>query len=149
MSDTPFVTEDGQTVNYKEYLRTQTWERKRQEAFVAYDGECLLCAKPLVFCGIWNVHHKHYRNIGHEPIRDLVLLCYGCHKAYHDGLDIRRGRKPDKRRHKNRRKQKPTSKPDRSRSEKLERIAKGIAVSSMPSTGPFQSPPAVPRCRRE
>ena len=90
MRDTPFVTEDGQTVNYQEYLHTQTWERKRQEAFIAYEGECLMCAKALVFCGIWNVHHKHYRNIGHEPIRDLVLLCYGCHKAYHDGLDLRR-----------------------------------------------------------
>jgi hypothetical protein len=28
-----------------------------------------------------HVHHLHYRNLGHERVRDVTALCHGCHEA--------------------------------------------------------------------
>jgi HNH endonuclease len=30
------------------------------------------------------VHHRHYRNLGNEPLDDLVVLCGFCHQALHN-----------------------------------------------------------------
>ena len=37
-------------------------------------------------CGTANnldVHHIHYKNLGHENLEDLSLLCRTCHTNYH------------------------------------------------------------------
>lgn len=33
-----------------------------------------------------NVHHKTYKNLGHEQDADVILLCYRCHMKEH-GLE--------------------------------------------------------------
>nr|WP_294560394.1 HNH endonuclease signature motif containing protein [uncultured Rhodopila sp.] len=151
MSET-FVTEDGETVTYHEYLQTETWQRKRQGAYLAYEGRCGMCGRLLRFEGKWAAHHKHYRNIGSEPLDDLVLLCYRCHKAYHKGLKLLEGNR-SKVKHQGRedakavRRGKTRRLDSYRRAQKLDRIARGMV--QVDSTGPFQSPPSTPRCRRE
>ena len=63
---------------YKSYLNTEHWFRKRR-AFLRRFPECFVC-NDTENC---QVHHKTYINIGREPDRDLVTLCWGCHFLLH------------------------------------------------------------------
>lgn len=64
----------------KRYYQAREWfaicERVKER-----DGfRCVLCNsdKNLV------VHHRTYKNFGNENLEDLVTLCLGCHKIFHD-----------------------------------------------------------------
>ena len=64
---------------YREYLKTDDWQRKR---YVVLKRDNWICQK----CGAKanQVHHKKYaRNIGKEPIKWLVSLCTPCHNKIH------------------------------------------------------------------
>jgi len=65
---------------YLEYLKSETWRKKRQQVIELYQT-CVLCngvGQP------FHVHHRKYTNLGKEDIhKDLTLLCNKCHKNYH------------------------------------------------------------------
>ena len=41
--------------------------------------KCRKCGKPGYI-----VHHKTYKRVGHEWMRDLITLCPACHKGVHE-----------------------------------------------------------------
>ena len=65
---------------YQEYLHSAAWHEKRLLKLREAGFRCQLCnsASPL------QVHHRHYRDIGHENTRDLIVLCSRCHQHFHD-----------------------------------------------------------------
>ena len=64
---------------YKQYLKTEVWQRKRRAALKAADYRCERCGCPTNL----DVHHVSYSNLGHEPMSDLVVLCRACHSSVH------------------------------------------------------------------
>ena len=76
------------SAEYERYMRSEAWERKRSERLELDGNRCVMCGRPngLQKDGatpILQVHHIHYRNLGHEPMEDLVSLCPTCHKRIH------------------------------------------------------------------
>lgn len=71
-------------MEYKEYLKTDIWDKKRK-ARLKIDGHCCqMCGSR--YC--LEVHHLTYRNKGHENIwKDLVTLCAGCHEKVHQMMN--------------------------------------------------------------
>lgn len=65
------------TKAYKDYLRSDRWQVKRQQVFAYYGKRCYACRKQ---AKILHVHHMSYTNLGNEPIQDLIPLCVACHK---------------------------------------------------------------------
>jgi len=67
-------------INYREYIPSPKWKRKRKKAFKHYGRVCSVCGVTGVTL---YVHHKTYRNLGHEPMDDLQILCVHCHENAH------------------------------------------------------------------
>lgn len=63
--------------NYPKYLQSAEWRKKRKRVLAAAKGRC--------FCGMraTEVHHKHYKSVGQEKLRDLRAVCSRCHKMLH------------------------------------------------------------------
>jgi hypothetical protein len=69
-------------VNYEDYLQTEHWQTMRRLALEASDGACALCDSAADL----EVHHRTYARLGHERLRDLVVLCAECHGRHHGKL---------------------------------------------------------------
>ena len=65
--------------NYQEYLKSDTWQRKRKAVLKRDNYLCKHCQKKKA----QDVHHKTYDNVGREPLSDLVSLCRECHEKQH------------------------------------------------------------------
>ena len=65
---------------YREYLKTEEWQRKRYVVLKRDNWTCQHCGVPAT-----QVHHLKYAkyNIGKEPIKWLVSLCKRCHEKQH------------------------------------------------------------------
>jgi hypothetical protein len=63
---------------YKEYLKSDTWQRLRSERLKIDGYKCQRCGRPMDL----QVHHLYYPiELGTEdPYRDLITLCDGCHE---------------------------------------------------------------------
>lgn len=78
---------------YRNYLKSDAWKRKRQEALSHYGNECQVGRRArnegfYPNCkGALHVHHKHYRNLGNERMEDLTVLCRKHHKRKHTVKD--------------------------------------------------------------
>ena len=74
-----------------EYLKTTHWANLREKKIAKAKGRCQKCGDPYRLC----VHHLTYENVGHEPLIDLVVLCYRCHAVTHgfikEGLYSQKG----------------------------------------------------------
>ena len=68
-------------VQYREYIPSKKWKRKRKKAFEHYGRVCAICGATDVML---YVHHRTYRNLGHEPMEDLQILCLHCHEDQHE-----------------------------------------------------------------
>lgn len=67
-------------MDYRKYLHSAAWERKRLAVLKRCRGMCERCGKwPVV-----NVHHLSYANVGNEPIGDLIGVCTRCHLELHE-----------------------------------------------------------------
>lgn len=64
---------------YHAYLLSKKWRTKRKKLIRLKGGKCEKrdSAKSL------HVHHLHYKNIFHEKMEDLQLLCKKCHYKIH------------------------------------------------------------------
>lgn len=67
-------------VCYRDYIPSRAWKQKRKKAFKHYGRICAVCGAT---GGPLYVHHKTYRNLGHEPMEDLQILCLHCHEDQH------------------------------------------------------------------
>ena len=72
---------------YYEYLNTEHWKNIKQIMYKKYRYECCVCGSHF---GV-SIHHKTYKNVGNEPLEDLVYMCRSCHKLYHDNDSIFNG----------------------------------------------------------
>lgn len=70
---------DMRTMPYKEYLQTDHWKEKREEALFAAKYECLICCSKKRL----EVHHRTYERRGCELLSDLAVLCHDCHTHFH------------------------------------------------------------------
>ena len=72
-------------LNYKNYIESEEWKKKSRE-FILEDPECEKCGSGFNL----TCHHKNYRNLGSETRRDIKILCWNCHKKYHqvDGVRV-------------------------------------------------------------
>jgi 5-methylcytosine-specific restriction endonuclease McrA len=62
---------------YINYIKSERWQKKRQEVFAYYGKRCYACHKtPKVL----HVHHLNYARLGRETMADLIPLCVPCHK---------------------------------------------------------------------
>ena len=64
---------DNNNGTYEAYLNSPAWRVKRNKVMSRDGGQCICGAEAT------EVHHKTYKNIGKEPLSDLVALCEGCH----------------------------------------------------------------------
>lgn len=63
---------------YKQYLKTDWWKARRYSKVISI-GMCEVCSSDKHLL----VHHLTYKNIGHEPDKDLAVLCKYCHTRLH------------------------------------------------------------------
>lgn len=68
-------------MSYKAYLLTDHWKdvRKRYWKSKLHNHTCYACGSKQNL----QVHHKTYKRIGQEYLRDLCLLCGDCHRQAH------------------------------------------------------------------
>ena len=68
------------TRQYREYLKSDDWKRKRYVVLKRDNWTCQKCGAKAT-----QVHHLKYAKyqIGKEPIKWLVSLCKPCHKKQH------------------------------------------------------------------
>lgn len=65
--------------NYQDYLASAHWRDLRKRYFASQlSKRCHVCGRPGV-----DLHHKTYRNLGHEYLWDLVPLCREHHREVH------------------------------------------------------------------
>jgi len=64
---------------YRDYLLSAAWQAKRESALNNAGHKCQLCAGTKRL----QVHHNSYKNLGDEPLRDLIVLCNMCHGRFH------------------------------------------------------------------
>ena len=67
-------------IEYRHYLQGEHWKEVRQQALRNADYHCSLCG---AVRGL-QVHHNTYKNLGHENMSDLVVLCRDCHAKFHN-----------------------------------------------------------------
>lgn len=65
--------------SYKSYLRSDKWNRKREELFKKRGRVCEVCGSDHNI----HVHHLTYKRIFRERLTDLKVLCGKCHKLEH------------------------------------------------------------------
>ena len=73
---------NGLCMDYRSYIESSEWAAVRHIALGLADFRCRLCnsARSL------EVHHRTYERLGHEDQSDLTVLCYHCHRNFHDML---------------------------------------------------------------
>lgn len=71
---------------YRAHIASPEWDAIRKAALKRSGYSCALCGRGIAELrrkGLHlEVHHKHYRNLGHEQPEDLTVLCAGrggCH----------------------------------------------------------------------
>ncbi len=72
-------------MNYKKYLKSREWSKKRRQTTRWHRKKCLVCGDPKV-----DIHHQTYRRLGRENHKtDLVPLCRKHHFAIHALAKVR------------------------------------------------------------
>lgn len=71
---------------YYEYMKSIAWAQKRYEALKRAGHKCQLCGDGYA---ILQVHHNSYKNMGNEPLEDLVVLCTDCHEMFHRNRKVK------------------------------------------------------------
>lgn len=79
-----------QTEFYKQYMKSDKWETKKQER-IAIDKGCCMCGRTLEQIKSIQVHHVTYKNLGNENVlTDICTLCGSCHKKIHNFYNRKR-----------------------------------------------------------
>lgn len=67
-------------MNYREYINSPHWKKKRAEFIESVGGRCERCGSTKQL----QVHHKHYRTLKRESKEDVEVLCKECHELEHE-----------------------------------------------------------------
>lgn len=79
---------------YEEHLQSDKWKAIRKTKAEEQHYTCESCGK-VVLVG-FHIHHKTYKNLGNEPLSDLMFLCEDCHKQIHIELNAKKNAKKKK-----------------------------------------------------
>ncbi len=67
---------------YREYIDSPEWQEVRKRFWNSkLPKECYICGRS---DRSRDLHHKTYKNLGNECLRDLVPVCRECHYSIHD-----------------------------------------------------------------
>lgn len=79
------IEQRGATITragYREYIQSPEWRKKRDEYWDSgLPNECYCCGTPR-HSGM-HLHHRTYKRLGNEYLRDLVPVCQTCHEEIH------------------------------------------------------------------
>ncbi len=67
---------------YKQHLQSDYWKQLRTTVLTLHNNTCQCCKNQFRTYAL-HLHHKHYKTLGNESIKDVVLLCQDCHKIAH------------------------------------------------------------------
>jgi 5-methylcytosine-specific restriction endonuclease McrA len=67
-------------IDYQAYLRSANWKAIRERSLRRANHKCELCGSNASL----QVHHKTYKRLGRERMKDLQVLCDGCHRNTHE-----------------------------------------------------------------
>lgn len=73
--------------SYSSYLQSSKWKNTKKKLF---KSKLVKRVDSIAVCSVCessnklNVHHRTYKNLGNEKMRDLVVLCELCHEKAHD-----------------------------------------------------------------
>ena len=79
LSQSVAVAQTFDGLSYRDYLKTEHWQKTRQIALKLGKHECKVCCSKKHL----DVHHRTYERKGCERQEDLVVLCRSCHKIFH------------------------------------------------------------------
>jgi 5-methylcytosine-specific restriction endonuclease McrA len=66
---------------YREYIHSEMWQKVRRRFWASrLPKSCYVCGRE---DGPKDLHHRTYKNLGNENLRDLVPLCRRCHDEVH------------------------------------------------------------------
>jgi len=67
-------------VVYVEYIKSKEWTKFANKKKRLVKGRCQACfsTQRMLTC-----HHINYDSLGHESLRDVLALCWSCHKDLH------------------------------------------------------------------
>lgn len=65
--------------SYREYLKSDHWQKLRADALERYEHRCIRCGSTERL----QVHHREYRGPGRERPEDLEVVCRSCHAERH------------------------------------------------------------------
>ena len=68
---------------YLEYLKSDKWKSIRESLFKERGKKCERY-NPKTCSNKIEVHHKTYKNIFNEKLKDLEVLCINCHRKEHN-----------------------------------------------------------------
>lgn len=68
---------------YQDYLDSDAWKTRRQHVLARSQNRCERCGAAAEV-----VHHLSYEHMGHEPLTDLMALCYLCHHHEHGTIPL-------------------------------------------------------------
>lgn len=77
-----YCSDTDEHVTGQGYLSSLHWKMMREKVYEYYSGECQRCHDVLPL-NLYVVHHRTYKNIGHENLKDLILYCPKCHAIIH------------------------------------------------------------------
>ena len=74
-----WVNQTAHKRRYLEYIDSPGWKAKREQVFAERGRKCEQCGSEKRI----QVHHRHYRNLFREELKDLQVLCKACHQKKH------------------------------------------------------------------
>jgi len=83
-------TEDQ--VDYHEYIQSEAWKQKANDAKDAAGYRCQLC-NTSGYVSELHAHHRTYERLGAELPTDLIALCDECHKLFHEHRKVNQTKK--------------------------------------------------------
>ena len=73
------VYNDRFSKEYKDYINSWEWQKKRLEFIRLAGYKCQRCGRQGSVSTL-HVHHKTYERLGNELPQDVMVLCSECHK---------------------------------------------------------------------
>jgi HNH endonuclease len=73
-----FGTEHDEPDEYTSYMASKKWAEKRSQKLREAGYCCQRCGLSQYSVDL-QVHHFTYKNLGHEPMEDLQVVCPECH----------------------------------------------------------------------
>lgn len=81
-----------QTAVYRNYMKSDAWEQKKQERMRIDEYKCVMCGRSIDQCKSLQVHHVTYKRLGDENVLDdLCTVCGSCHQKIHNYYNRKRG----------------------------------------------------------